>query len=108
MMNWKTTLSGTLAAIVATLTVLAALPDSLGEIAEIFPPEWKPRIVTAGLVATLVLRILNAIQTQDAGKTIESNPAVAGPTPIAPATETADLLRAGGDGQAAAGQTGDR
>ena len=107
-MNWKTTLSGTLAAIVATLTVLAALPYSLGEIAEIFPDEWKPKIVTVGLLATLVLRIINAIQTQDAGKTIESNPAVTGQTPVAPATETDTGVRTGGDGQAAAGKTGDR
>ncbi len=59
--NWPkfwTALSG---AILSTLTVLAALPYTLGEVAEIIPSEWKPIMVKVGLVATLILRVAYGI-----------------------------------------------
>lgn len=37
------------------LTVLAALPYQLGELATIIPPSWKPAIALLGLVASMVL-----------------------------------------------------
>lgn len=107
-MNSKTTWTGISSAIVATLTMLAALPYSLGEIATVFPPEWKPYIVVAGLVATLILRSLNAIQTQDATKTIEPTPPSPGQAAIDEVARTSEKLRPWSDGQAAQGQEGDR
>lgn len=54
--NWK----AVGASITSMLTMLAALPYSLGEIATIIPPNWKSKIVVAGVVATLALRFWNA------------------------------------------------
>lgn len=59
--NWKTTFSGIGAAIFATLTVIAGLPYELGSVATIIAPQWKAKVVTAGLVATLLLKVWNAI-----------------------------------------------
>ena len=47
------------------LTVLAALPYQLGDVATIVPPAWKSKIVTAGIVATFILRVLNGLQQKD-------------------------------------------
>ena len=49
------------AAIFGALTILAALPYTLGDLATIIPSEWKPKIVLAGLIATVGLRIWNSI-----------------------------------------------
>ena len=57
--NWKSVASS----VVSALTILAALPYSLGELSAIIPVEWKPRIVGAGLLATVALRIWNAATT---------------------------------------------
>ncbi len=54
--NWK----AIGAALASTLTILAALPYQLGELATIVPPAWKPTIVALGLVATIILRVWNA------------------------------------------------
>lgn len=67
--NWKTTVSGIGSAIAALLTILAALPYQLGEIATIIPPGWKGKIVTVGLLATTALRIWNSIQQKDKNTT---------------------------------------
>ncbi len=53
--NW--TIVG--ATLTSALTILAALPYQLGDLATIIPPEWKPKVVAAGLIATTVLRIWN-------------------------------------------------
>lgn len=54
-MNWKQVAS----AITSSLTVLAALPYQLGEIAVLIPPDWKPWVAGIGLGATTILRIWN-------------------------------------------------
>ena len=41
--------------------MLAALPYTLGDIATVIPPEWKPKVVIVGLVATIGLRFWSAI-----------------------------------------------
>jgi len=60
--NWKTTVSQAGVAIFSLLTLLAALPYQLGEIATIIPPEWKSKVVAVGAFATLVLRLINGWQ----------------------------------------------
>lgn len=63
--NWKTTVSGIGAALFGLLTLLAALPYSLGDIATIIPPEWKGKIAALGLIAGTVLKIWNSTQQKD-------------------------------------------
>lgn len=50
------------AAVFSALTILAALPYQLGELATIIPVNWKPTIVAIGLVATVILRSLNSVR----------------------------------------------
>ena len=54
--NWKIVSS----TIISALTILAALPYQLGDLATIIPPSWKPIVVGTGLVATVALRVWNA------------------------------------------------
>ena len=63
--NWKTTVSGIGSALFGLLTMLAALPYDLGNIATVIPPDWKSKIVTVGVVATLGLRVWNSLQQKD-------------------------------------------
>jgi hypothetical protein len=53
--NWKIVA----ATLTSTLTILAALPYSLGDLATIVPPAAKGYVVTVGLIATTILRIWN-------------------------------------------------
>lgn len=69
MKNWKTTISGTGAALMAMLGAFAALPYSLGEIAAILPPEWKLRITIGGFISAFILRTINSIVQKDATPT---------------------------------------
>lgn len=57
-----------LAALTSFLTVIAALPYELGEVATLFPPEWKVRIAVAGALATAILRILGNVPAKPADK----------------------------------------
>lgn len=59
--NWKTTVSGIGTAIFGLLTALAALPYQLGDIATVIPPEWKSKVVTAGIIGTVGLKIWNSV-----------------------------------------------
>lgn len=68
MKDWKTTITGIGGALTSALTVIAALPYQLGDIATIIPVEWKARVAIAGIVATTILRILNSIAQKDAPK----------------------------------------
>lgn len=68
MNNWKTTISGILAALTSALTVIAGLPYQLGDIATIIPAVWKTRVVVAGLIATVILRAINSTAQTDATK----------------------------------------
>jgi hypothetical protein len=63
--NWKTTVSGIGTAIFAALTILAALPYELGEVAQVIPPAWKGDIVIAGMVGAFGLRVWNAVVQKD-------------------------------------------
>ena len=65
MKNWQTTISGIGAAIFSVLTILAALPYQLGDLATIIPPEWKAKVVTIGIIATTLLRVWNSVQQKD-------------------------------------------
>lgn len=68
MNNYKTTLSGILAALTSALTAIAALPYQLGDVATIIPPAWKTRVVVAGLIATIILKSVNSFVQKDASK----------------------------------------
>lgn len=59
--NWRTAISGIGAVVFSALTVLAALPYTLGDIATIIPADWKPYVVTCGLIGTIGLRVWNSI-----------------------------------------------
>lgn len=63
--NWRTTASAIGAGITSLLTILAALPLELGEVATIIPAEWKAKVVVAGAAATLILRIVNGMVQKD-------------------------------------------
>jgi hypothetical protein len=67
--NWKTSVSGIGSAIFGLLTMLAALPYDLGNVATIISPEWKGKIVTVGIIATLALRVWNSLQQKDKNTT---------------------------------------
>lgn len=54
--NWKTFS----ASLTAFLTVLAALPYELGDVATIIPAEWKAHVAIAAAFATMVLRLLKS------------------------------------------------
>lgn len=86
-MKSKTTWTGALAGLTATLTLLAALPYDLGQIAEIIPSQWKPYVTGVGIIATLGLRILNAFQQQDQIMVIEEDGTKKPISPVASAPE---------------------
>lgn len=54
----KTTVVGYLDAIAHFLTVLAALPYTLGEAATYIAPEWKATIAITGLIAGTILKVI--------------------------------------------------
>lgn len=62
--NWKSI--G--AAVASALTMLAALPYTLGDVATIIPPSWKPYVATVGIIAGFLLRSWNAKQPQQPPK----------------------------------------
>lgn len=86
-MKSKTTWSGILSGLTAALTMLAALPYDLGQIAEIIPSEYKPYVTGAGIVATFVLRVINAVQQQDQIMVIDENGTKKPISPVASAPE---------------------
>lgn len=63
--NYKTALTGIGTALFSVLTLLAALPYQLGDLATVIPPEWKSKVVVVGLIATTILRTLNAVYQKD-------------------------------------------
>jgi len=63
--NYRTTLSGSLSAILALLAALAAFPDSLGTYSSLLPPLWRDRIFLASALAAALLRIISAAMTKD-------------------------------------------
>jgi hypothetical protein len=71
MRNWKTTVTGILGALTACLTAPAALPAQLGEISTLIPEQYKAKIVAAGMVATVALRVIKSLSTQDAAPAVQ-------------------------------------
>lgn len=63
--NWRTTVSGIGTAIFSALTALAALPYTLGEAATIIPPDYKAKVFTVSLFATVALRVWNSVAQKD-------------------------------------------
>jgi len=69
--HWKTTVTSTLAALSSALTILAMIPagnpsdPTVAAIFAMIPEQYKPRVVLAGLIATLALRVLNGIVQAD-------------------------------------------
>jgi hypothetical protein len=63
--NWRTTISGIGTAIFGLLTMLAALPYQLGDVATIIPPEYKSKVVAVGIFATFALRVWNSMVQKD-------------------------------------------
>jgi hypothetical protein len=59
--NWQTTLSGIGAALFMALTFLAGASYQLGDIATVIPPRVKGWLMGASLVATVILKIWNAM-----------------------------------------------
>ena len=66
--NWKTTVSGIGATLFALLGALAALPYSLGEIANILPSKHKETIFVVSAAAAAILKVWNSLAQQDAKK----------------------------------------
>ncbi len=101
--NWKTTVSGVGTAIFSLLTILAALPDQLGDIAQIIPPDLKSKVVTVGLIATFALRVWNAYVQKDKNvtggtvqQTTEGKPAADGTQDLVDAT-VVSTIKSGGN-----------
>jgi hypothetical protein len=59
--NWKTTVSGIGAALFGLLTILAALPYEMGDLANLFPPAWKAKIAATAAVAAALLKVWNSV-----------------------------------------------
>lgn len=78
-LSWRSTLTGIGTALFSLLTVLAALPYELGDVALIIPAEWKAKVAVTGAIAALILRVLNALVTKDrqvTGGTIKCDAAI--------------------------------
>lgn len=63
--NWKTLVSGIGAGFFFVLTILAGLPYETGGLAEIFPIDWKPTILTISIIATFCLKVWNSVVQKD-------------------------------------------
>lgn len=62
----KTTLASIGVALTSTLTALAALPYTLGDVATIIPVQWKTRVFVASALATFILKVVQGVVSQDA------------------------------------------
>ena len=78
MTNWRTSLTGVLAALTSALTILAALPAQLGELSTIIPEDWKPLIIKIGIVSTVLLKVINGLAAKD--RQVSGNGTFAAPT----------------------------
>jgi len=47
-------------AVASVLAALSALPYSLGDIATVIPPAWKPKLFVVSAAAAIALRLWNA------------------------------------------------
>ncbi len=63
--NWRTSLTAFIAACGGILTTFAALSYQLGDLATMIAPEWKPKLVIAGVMIERGAQILNGILQKD-------------------------------------------
>ena len=63
--NWRTTTSGIGAAIMSLLALLAALPYSMGDVANMFPPSVKTYVAVISGVAAAILKTVNSAYQKD-------------------------------------------
>lgn len=63
--NWRTSVSQIGVAIFSLLTILSALPYSMGDLATIIPPDWKSKVFTIAATATAILRVWNGLVQKD-------------------------------------------
>jgi hypothetical protein len=93
--NWKTTVSGIGAALFSVLTILAALPYEMGDLAAIFSPAWKGKIATIAGIAALLLKIWNSLVQKDRDVTGGSKQQTLDGSVAEPGTQTlVDLTKA--------------
>lgn len=64
--NWRSSVTGLGTAIFGLLAFVSALPYTMGEVADILPPEWKPRIAIASAIAAAILKALQGGVSKDA------------------------------------------
>lgn len=55
-------ITGILGDLTAFLTIVAVAPYEFGTVADIFPPEWKKWVASAGAIATVTLRLIKRVQ----------------------------------------------
>lgn len=72
--NWRTTLTGFLETTAWLLTFLAAAPYTLGEVANILPPQWKATIFKVSGIAAGLLALLNRSLAKDRSVTGNGTP----------------------------------
>lgn len=65
MKNWKTTVSGIGSAAFTVLTLLAALPYQLGDLATFIPSGYKEKVFVVSLTAAFLLKVWNSIEQKD-------------------------------------------
>ncbi|MFZ4597831.1 MAG: hypothetical protein ACOYNN_04225 [Terrimicrobiaceae bacterium] len=68
MKNWQTTISGIGAAAFSILTVLAALPYQIGDLATVIPSEYKEKVFLVSMIAAALLRVWNSVAAKDKAK----------------------------------------
>ena len=65
MKDWKTTLSGIGAAVFSVLTLLAALPYQLGDLATFIPSKYKETVFVVAASAAFILKVINSVVQKD-------------------------------------------
>ena len=63
MKDWKTTLTGIGVAVTALLTTVAMVPNDTGM--QYIPEPWRSRIIIAGSLSALSLRVAKSLFTAD-------------------------------------------
>lgn len=72
--NPKTFWVGLGSGIMSLLTVIAALPYSMGDVANIFPPQYKTYIAVSSAIAAAILKAAQGVVSADAKPSTASQP----------------------------------
>lgn len=64
--NWRTSLAAAGSSFTFLLTIVAGLPYEFGDLAAIFPTNWKGRIAIAAAIATAILKFIQGHVSKDA------------------------------------------